>query len=259
MQTARVQLADHIEHEEREMPLIQPVAHAHRHQEQLISRRAHIHPRRARRPHTTIARIEFRRPIRHHPKPPPDAGPGCCTQPLKPCSGGTFTSRTGQNPVPPDRSTFPETAHTTGEIATASQTTFLDQASARGIVLCDLTTTRDGTPGFARQRPGRSGCALGRHRMRAWSAKGVRRRSSEWGCLRSVGLVEAFADAFVYDARRTGPVPRIAWKRRRARVPSGRPRLLWRLSWGSRWARSGSRTGRVGSAWNRRLGSTRFS
>ena len=66
MQGAGVHLPDHVEHEVRQMPLLQPVAHRHRHQEQLIARRTHIHPRRATTSATNPLHSMFRRPASHH-------------------------------------------------------------------------------------------------------------------------------------------------------------------------------------------------
>ena len=78
MQITEIQLRDHIQHEPRQMPLLQPVAHTHRQQQQLIALRAHIPPRRAhRRPTSPDNRLL----TRHHHQRPPDAGPGCCIQP----------------------------------------------------------------------------------------------------------------------------------------------------------------------------------
>ena len=127
MQTTRVQLANNLEHEKREMPFLKPIAHAHRHQEQLIPRRAHIHPRRPHRPDTTIARIEFRRPIRHHQHHLLTQAPAAPISRKSPAQE-VFLS------VAPDRNpafrwaTFPETTPRHPGFATASrECMFLDQ------------------------------------------------------------------------------------------------------------------------------------
>jgi hypothetical protein len=49
VQRARVKLADDVDHKPRQVPLLDPIAHAHRHQEQLVALRAHVRARRPRR------------------------------------------------------------------------------------------------------------------------------------------------------------------------------------------------------------------
>jgi hypothetical protein len=71
MQRTRVQLADHIDHKPRQMPLIDPLAHAHRQKEQLLAPRTHIRARRARPAIASpaadlIAAATDRLPMRHH-------------------------------------------------------------------------------------------------------------------------------------------------------------------------------------------------
>ena len=112
MQPGRLHRGDHVKHEPRQMPLLQSSAHRDRQQEQLIARRAQIHPRRSRQP-------AFRRLTRHHPHHLLTQAPAAAISRKNPAQEVLLAPRPDRKPVPPT-GTFPPPPAATPNIATAS-------------------------------------------------------------------------------------------------------------------------------------------